>query len=45
MYSCRYGYTEITNYLIDNGADLNIKNKNDSTALIYACMKGHTEIA
>jgi uncharacterized protein len=33
--SCKYGKVEISNYLIEKGGDLNLKNENDRTPLFY----------
>ena len=37
--------TEIVKLLLDKGADVNLKNKNNETAKIVAEKRGHTEIA
>ena len=44
IYASRYGYTQVVKFLIDNGADLNIKGKYGWTALMYAAREGHTEV-
>ena len=37
-------FTEIAKMLIENGADVNVKNEDGMTALNYADKQGHTEI-
>jgi len=38
------GQTETVKALIDAGADVNLKGKDDRTAMMAAVRKGHTEI-
>lgn len=38
------GHTEIVKILIENKADVNVKDNNDKTALIMARDNGHTDI-
>ena len=38
------GVIDIVKYLVENGADINAKNENDKTALMYASEKGHLEM-
>lgn len=44
MWASNKGYTEIAKQLIDNGADVNIKNNNGFTALMSASMNNHIDI-
>ena len=43
MYAARYGYADIVQTLLDNGADVNAEDKDNSTALMWAAFKGHEE--
>jgi predicted Fe-Mo cluster-binding NifX family protein len=40
---CKKGHTEIVEVLIENGADVNIADKDGTTPLIHAASNGHTE--
>ena len=44
FFASRTGNTEQARLLIDAGADVNIKDENDVTALMNAVSRGHTEI-
>ncbi len=44
MYAARYGYTEIVQYLISVGVDVNIQCYDIETALSIAIENGHTKI-
>ena len=39
MYVCEFGFVEIVKILVDAGANLNLQNKEDNTALMIACYK------
>ena len=39
-----YGYTELADYLIENGADVNRVNKNNYTPLVHASWAGNKDI-
>ena len=39
-----FGHLEKVKYLVENGADINSKYANGSTALMHAAEKGHLEI-
>ena len=45
MYASEGGHTDTARLLIENGADVNAKNKSDSTSLMYALEGGHTNTA
>jgi len=38
------GYKEVVELLLENGADVNAKNKDGMTALMYAAEKGYKEV-
>jgi ankyrin repeat protein len=40
-----YGYKEIVEVLVNNGALVNQKGEDDNTALVWACQNGYKEIA
>ena len=42
--ACLYGQTDAATFLVDEGADLDFRNKDGSTALLVASFFGHTEI-
>ena len=45
MMASANGHTEVVKLLLDNGADVNVKNTDDGvTALFMASANGHTEI-
>lgn len=45
MYACTNGYLKIIEYLVDNGADIEIKdNQNDETVLFFAVRNNHVDI-
>lgn len=44
MIASKKGYIDIVTYLCDMGADVNIVNQNQYTALMYACEEGQMEI-
>ena len=45
MWASQDGNTEIVNYLLENGSDLNYKDTNSGwTALIADCFKGRTDV-
>ena len=44
IYASMNGYTEIVNILVDNGADLEVKDTRGFTPLMRATVDGHTEI-
>jgi ankyrin repeat protein len=44
MLAAAAGQVDTVRLLIDNGADLNAKNDDGSTALMVAALKGHLEI-
>ena len=44
MYASIYGHTEVVKLLVDNGADMNIKDVDGWTALMYASSYVYTEI-
>jgi hypothetical protein len=44
MIASQNGHIEIVKLLLDKGADINLQNSNDETALILAHKNGHTEI-
>ena len=37
MYACLYGDVAVTSKLLENGADVNLKNQFGRTALMFAC--------
>jgi ankyrin repeat protein len=39
------GHTEVVKYLLDNGADVNLKNHRNTTALHWAALNNYLEIA
>ena len=43
--ACKAADLNLIKKHIDNGADINIKDNEDNTALIIACEKNHEEIA
>lgn len=45
MTAVKNGYTNIVELLLKAGADVNVKNCEDNTALHYACIYGHPTIA
>ena len=46
MLASRFGHVEIVKYLIEqNRININERNEERYTALIYSCIEGHTEIA
>ncbi|XP_041355511.1 uncharacterized protein LOC121373126 [Gigantopelta aegis] len=44
MYASRSGRTDILHYLVDRGADLNLKDKPGQTCLHYACFSKNEDI-
>jgi ankyrin repeat protein len=44
MYSAREGSLEIVQYLIDQGAEVDLKNEDNMTALHYACLHARTDV-
>ena len=44
MAACRDGHLEIVKLLADNGADINAKNNNGGTALMFASHAGKLEV-
>ena len=42
--ACYLGFKEVVQLLLDNGADINIKNKNGYNAIHYATFNGKYEI-
>ncbi|OUM69395.1 hypothetical protein PIROE2DRAFT_50243, partial [Piromyces sp. E2] len=44
MYACKNGNYDIVSYLIDNGANVNLYNIDQQTALMYACKERNLEI-
>jgi ankyrin repeat protein len=44
LYAANYGYFNIVEYLIENGADVNIRNINGWTPLMYASRDGYFNI-
>ena len=44
FYLCENGHLEIVKYLVENGANINEKNKDGDTPLICASINGHLEI-
>ena len=44
MYAAAYGHNEIVVFLVDEGADLNVKCMNGKTVLLYASRRGHGKI-
>lgn len=43
--ACYDGHVEIVEYLVNNGADVEIANRHGHTCLMIACYKGHFRIA
>ncbi|XP_013774070.1 myotrophin-like [Limulus polyphemus] len=41
-YASDYGQTEVVNYLLEKGADVNAKDKHGISALLAAIWEGHT---
>ena len=38
------GYTELAKWLLENGADINLKHGNGGTALMFATMFGRNQV-
>lgn len=44
MYACYYGPLEIAEKILEYGANINIKNKDQETAFIRACISSREKI-
>lgn len=44
MLAAREGHPDIVRILVDKGADINIKDKNGRTALMWAIENGHSDV-
>eukprot|EP00730_Choanoeca_flexa_P006674 TRINITY_DN12203_c0_g1_i1.p1 TRINITY_DN12203_c0_g1~~TRINITY_DN12203_c0_g1_i1.p1 ORF type:complete len:116 (+),score=7.35 TRINITY_DN12203_c0_g1_i1:113-460(+) len=44
-YACQYGHLAVARVLIDKGADVEAKNRNQWTPLHEACLRGHLSLA
>ena len=42
--ACRYGYVDIVPLLLDEGADVNTKDNDGQTAIMWASASGYTDI-
>jgi ankyrin repeat protein len=40
-----YGRTDVVQFLVDQGVEINATNKYGETALFYACYRGYADIA
>jgi len=38
------GHLDIVKYLVENGADINVKNSGQQTPLHYSCFEGHLSV-
>mmetsp|Transcript_26733 Transcript_26733/g.49070 ORF Transcript_26733/g.49070 Transcript_26733/m.49070 type:complete len:305 (+) Transcript_26733:82-996(+) len=43
-YACKYGHTEVVKYLVDNGADPEVRTKDGKSPADHASSKGHTKV-